>query len=114
MPKNRIIVVLGVCVALLPVPGFPRSWEAFFQIFAGLSIVLLSVWATIDKKLTLKAKAQLRQARKTAEFTPGIVPPVTPEYGKRITDFYPRTAPPGRRVSDLKPTIAPNNRENKE
>ncbi len=64
MPKNRIIIILGVLIALLPLLGFPRSWEAFFQIAAGLSIVLFSVWSTIDKRLTLKAKAQMRQARK--------------------------------------------------
>ncbi|MEX2013437.1 MAG: hypothetical protein WD897_00780 [Parcubacteria group bacterium] len=64
MPKNRIIIVLGLLIALLPLLGFPRIWESFFQIVTGLSIVLLSVWASIDKYLTLKAKAQKRQAHK--------------------------------------------------
>ena len=64
MPKNRIIVIIGVIVALLPVLGFPRLWESFFQVLAGVSIVLLSVWATIDKRLMLKAKAQRRQIHK--------------------------------------------------
>lgn len=71
MPKNRIIITLGVCVALLPFIGFPRAWESFFQVFAGLAIVTTSVWATIDRKLSLKAKAQMRQARKA-------VPPPEP------------------------------------
>lgn len=64
MPKNRIIIVLGVLIALQPFLGFPRSWESFFQILIGFLIVLLSVWASIDKYLTLKAKAQKRQAQK--------------------------------------------------
>ena len=64
MPKKRIIITLGLLVALLPIFGFPRLWESFFQVVAGLSIVLLLVWATIDKKLTLKAKAQRRQIHK--------------------------------------------------
>ena len=64
MPKNRIIIVLGSLIALLPILGFPRIWESFFQMAVGLSIVLLSVWATIDKRLTLKAKAQKRQIHK--------------------------------------------------
>lgn len=110
MPKNRIILVLGVLIALLPVLGFPRSWESFFQILAGLSIVLLSVWSTIDKKLMLKAKAQQRVARKT-EVVPGIVPEVTDEFGKRVTDFYPKTGQLGRRLSDINPTITRNNSE---
>ena len=36
-------------------------WEAFFQVAVGLAIVIISVWANIDKRLSLKAKAQRRQ-----------------------------------------------------
>jgi hypothetical protein len=105
MPKNRIIIILGACVALLPLLGFPKAWESFFQIVAGLSIIGLSVWSTIDRKLSLKAKAQMRQGRKAAmpEVAPGVVPPVSEEFGKRITDFYPKTGQPGRRMSDILP-----------
>lgn len=65
---------MGVLVALLPVLGFPRAWESFFQVATGLSIVLLSVWASIDKRLSLKAKAHKRQL-----------------YRRRVTDL--ETAP---------------------
>ena len=64
MPKSRVIVTAGVLIALLPVLGFPHAWEAFFQIVAGLGIVILSLWANIDRKLMLKAKAQKRQVHK--------------------------------------------------
>lgn len=64
MPKNKIIISLGVFVALLPVLGFPPAWESFFEVLAGLSIVGVSIWATIDKKLTQKAKAHKRQLRR--------------------------------------------------
>jgi len=67
MPKNRIIITLGLIIALLPLLGFPRLWESFFQVVAGLSIILLSVWTTIDKRLSLKAKAQKRQIHKRRE-----------------------------------------------
>lgn len=67
MPKNKIIIIFGLLVALLPLFGFPRLWESFFQIVAGLSIILLSIWATIDKRLSLKAKAQKRQIHKRRE-----------------------------------------------
>lgn len=67
MPKNRIIVVLGVLIAIFPVLGFPRLWESFSQVAIGLSIVLLSVWASIDKRLALKAKAQKRQIHRRRE-----------------------------------------------
>ena len=80
MPKNKIILVLGVLIALLPVLGFPHSWESFFQVVAGLSIILLSVWATIDRKLTLKAKAQMRQGRKTRQVEETPVPTETESF----------------------------------
>ncbi|OHB10862.1 MAG: hypothetical protein A3H60_01905 [Candidatus Zambryskibacteria bacterium RIFCSPLOWO2_02_FULL_44_12b] len=64
MPKSRIIITLGAIIAILPLLGFPRLWESFFQVATGLSIVLLSVWTSIDKRLTLKAKAQKRQIHK--------------------------------------------------
>lgn len=68
MPKNKIIISFGVFVALLPVLGFPPAWESFFEILAGLSIVGVSIWATIDKKLTQKAKAHKRQLRRKDDF----------------------------------------------
>ena len=110
MPKSKIILSIGVVVALLPALGFPHSWESFFQVFAGLSIVLLSIWARIDRKLKLQAKAHMRQIRKSSippVVSPGIVPPVTNEFGKRITDFSPKTGQPGRRLSDINPIIEP-------
>ena len=67
MPKNKIIVVLGALIALFPFLGFPHLWESIFQVMAGLSIVLLLVWVTIDKRLSLKAKAQKRQNHKRRE-----------------------------------------------
>lgn len=67
MSKSRFIIAIGVIIALLPFLGFPHSWESFFQVVAGLGIVGLSVWTRIDKKLTLKAKAAKRQAKKIAE-----------------------------------------------
>ena len=103
MSKSRIILVLGVLIALLPVLGFPRSWESSFQVLAGLAIVLVSVWTTIDKKISLKAKAQMRQARRKITSDDDIL--VVPDVPKRITDFYPKTGQPGRRVSDLAPTL---------
>lgn len=109
MPKNRIIVILGVCVALLPLLGFPHAWESFFQIFAGLAIVGVSVWSTIDRKISLRAKAQMRQARKSvAPEATVLAPEETGEFGKRVTDFYPKTGQQGRRASDIIKPINPN------
>ena len=86
MPKNRIIITLGVLIALLPMLGFPRLWESFFQVAVGLSIVLLSVWATIDKRLTLKAKAQRRQLhkRRAVEIAEEMARPTEPRQNDSV------------------------------
>ena len=69
MPKSKLIVVFAVLIALLPALGFPHSWESIFQVLAGIFIIVLSVWTNIDKKLTLKHKAQMRQVRKAVVST---------------------------------------------
>ncbi len=66
MPKSKIILTLGFLIALLPFLGFPYSWESFFEVVGGLSIVGLSVLISIDRRLSLKAKMHKRQARKRA------------------------------------------------
>lgn len=69
MPKSRIIPVIGFFVALLPILGFPHSWEIFFQVLGGLGIVTLSVLISVDKRLMQKSKAEKRLVtlRKKAE-----------------------------------------------
>jgi hypothetical protein len=62
MPKSRIILTIGFFIALLPVLGFPHAWESFFEVVGGLGIVALSVMISIDKRLSLKAKAERRLA----------------------------------------------------
>ena len=64
MPKSRIILVIGFLIALLPVLGFPHSWESFFQVVGGLGIVALSVLISIDRRLSLKAKSERRKLRR--------------------------------------------------
>lgn len=66
MPKSKIILTIGFIIALLPLLGFPHSWESFFEVVGGVSIVLLSVLISVDKRLSLKAKMHKRQARKRA------------------------------------------------
>lgn len=83
MPKNKIIITLGAFIALLPILGFPTSWESFFEVIVGLAIILTSVWATIDKKLIQKAKAQKRQAQREA-----FEAPETPSELQEPTDSF--------------------------
>jgi hypothetical protein len=109
MAKSRIIIALGAVIALLPLLGFPHSAESFFQVVTGLAIVGVSVWTRIDKKLTLKAKARARQARREDFVATEAEAEATSEdlQLRRATDFYPKTGQRGRRVSDLKLTPPP-------
>ena len=79
MPKSRIILSLGFFIALLPVLGFPHVWELFFQVAAGLGIVLLSVLISIDKRLTQKAKAERRIKRRREKVNVEVMPEITPQ-----------------------------------
>jgi hypothetical protein len=99
MPKNKIIIILGAFVALVHIiNGLPSYWESLLSVIAGLSIVLLSILTKVDKKMSQKAKAQKRQARKIV-INDGFEEKVIP--GRRVTDAYPLTGQPGRRASDI-------------
>lgn len=69
MPKNRIILIIGFAVAVLPFLGFPSSWKFYLTVFFGLSIMALSILITIDKKIKIKLKAESRhlQRKKSIE-----------------------------------------------
>jgi hypothetical protein len=106
MPKSKIILTLGFFIALLPVLGFPHAWESFFQVLFGLTIVLLSVLISVDRRLSLKARVQKRQARKravlygTTESDESRIP-----FGRRATDVLHEQGEVvvGRRASDVIP-----------
>ncbi len=105
MPKNKIIIALGALIALLPILGFPHVWESAFEVIAGLSIVLVSVLTTIDKRITQRLKAQQRQRRKT-DPAHSMTAEEAENLRRRMTDFYPKTGVPGRRAVDINPKAA--------
>lgn len=105
MPKNKIIIVLGALIAILPILGFPPGWEAFFQVASGLAIVSLSVLISIDKKLMQRAKARKRQERQVVPETPAEE---AARLARRVTDVYPKTGQLGRRVTDIKWNTPPD------
>ncbi len=104
MPKSRIILALGFLIALLPVLGFPHAWESFFEVAAGLGIVLLSVLISVDKRLMQKAKAERRQVRRRTQVNEEIAGEELHTFGRRATDITPerrRVVRLGRRATDV-------------
>ena len=107
MPKSKIILAIGALVALLPFFGFPHAWESVMEVVFGLSIVLLSVLISVDRRLSVKARVQKRQARKN------IMNDANPEvqFGRRASDRVttPEGTPAvrfGRRATDVVVPIA--------
>ncbi|NCN08159.1 hypothetical protein GW944_01125 [Candidatus Parcubacteria bacterium] len=83
MHRSKIIITLGIVVAIMPLLGFPHAWESVLQVLLGLSISGLSVWSIIDKRLGLKARARSRQLekRKALEVTSEAGEPTFPNEG---------------------------------
>ncbi len=110
MPKSKIILSLGFVIALLPVLGFPHSWETILQVIVGLSIAFLSVMISIDKRITLKSKSQKRYNKRKA-----LTEPLdeVPQYGRRVSDvdINGEKIKFGRRATDLVIPVQPANPE---
>ena len=55
MQKTRILLFLGVWVAILPFLGFPYSWKDFLFFITGLVLIYLSYLLYKDYKIKEKA-----------------------------------------------------------
>lgn len=52
--KNRLILILGILVALMPFLGFPTSWKNFFYFVFGLGVATLSFLMARHKRIGKK------------------------------------------------------------
>ncbi len=91
MPKSRTILALGFFIALLPILGFPHAWESFFEVASGLLIVFLSVLISVDRRLTMKSKAEKRHLRKRALIEAQTSNIEGENFGRRATDHVRET-----------------------
>lgn len=55
LTKNRILLMLGAWIALIPFLGFPSSYKSFFIIASGLIVVLLSFLHAREKRRIQKS-----------------------------------------------------------
>lgn len=51
MTKARILLILGVWVAVLPYLGFPSSWKDLLFIFSGIVLIYFSYVLYKDSKM---------------------------------------------------------------
>ena len=64
MKTNRVILIIGILIFLIPVTGFPRVWEESFLLIAGIILVVfssLNLWQrSILKRLHYHSRQQVK------------------------------------------------------
>jgi len=62
MSREAIIIFLGVLVALMPVWGFPRSWEEIATSVLGCLVVLIGFFAWRGKSVSSESEVYVENA----------------------------------------------------
>lgn len=47
---QKSVCGIGIFITLLPALGFPSSWESFFMVIGGLSVVFMTIFSVRHKK----------------------------------------------------------------
>ena len=63
MQNRKTIFFIGFLIFLLPVLGFPGSWEAFIEVVSGLVLMFLAARKTLEKRM-VKNKKVVRKREK--------------------------------------------------
>jgi len=64
MQNRKTIFFIGFIVFLLPVLGFPGSWESFFEIVSGLILMFLAARKTLEKRIVKDKRIRLKRKEK--------------------------------------------------
>ena len=67
MPKNKIILVLGIFIAIVPFLGFPSGFRTFLVIISGLGVSTLSYMIARGNRLSLFKITTKESETKTTE-----------------------------------------------
>jgi len=54
MQRERIILILGIITALMPLSGFPTTWKRFLLVVFGVVIAYMASYLIKEKKARLK------------------------------------------------------------
>lgn len=65
LTKNRILLILGVWIALIPFLGFPSSYKSFFIIASGLFVVLLAFLHAREKRRIERSLFEMSHRKET-------------------------------------------------
>lgn len=50
MSKNKIVLIIGILLLLIPLTGFPSSWKSFMHIAFGLILIALSFSNSLKRR----------------------------------------------------------------
>lgn len=50
MSKNKIELLLGLLLVIMPFTGFPPAWKTSFYILAGIVLILIAVAAHVKRR----------------------------------------------------------------
>jgi len=56
MSKERLLFIIGLIMAIIPLSGFPTSWKKFFISISGLVVIYLAYVLYKEKKKLLPKK----------------------------------------------------------
>lgn len=65
LTKNRILLILGIWIVLIPFLGFPSSYESVFIIGSGLFVVLLAFLHAREKRRIQRSLFEMSPRKET-------------------------------------------------
>jgi hypothetical protein len=59
MSRNKIILLVGFLVAIMPVLGFPFLWKNIFYAVAGISLVIMAVVGHVRRRSSIEIRREV-------------------------------------------------------
>lgn len=69
--KNRIVLIIGVILVLIPLLGFTTSWKHFFFIVSGAILILMSFSNSISRRSKVQTTKKARKNQNSEVFVDG-------------------------------------------
>jgi hypothetical protein len=50
MSRNKIILLIGILVAIMPFLGFPTAWKTIFYLLFGAILIIVAVVGHVERR----------------------------------------------------------------
>jgi hypothetical protein len=68
MSKERLLFIIGLIMAIIPLSGFPTSWKKFLISIGGLAVIYLAYVLYKEKKKSLPKKDRVEVYTENRDF----------------------------------------------